>query len=322
MIVADRVMTPEDFDLLRERRFAKLSLAKQEYFRKAPGAGFREMGLDKIRALGNSLMAGAPAIAEGVTTSDVNVPGPNGPIPMRIYRPTGAAPMGAHFHIHAGGYIMLGGLGTESTRLSNLAREVGCLVVAPDFRLPPEHKFPIGIEDCWAALQWTSINIAAHGGDPSRIGVGGGCTGGVFSAVMALKAREAGLSLRYLYMIATVTDTREQYRSYYEFANGYTLTRDTANYVTSLYLRDDLDRFDWRASPVLVQTVKGLPRTLVVEGEWDVLHDEAQVWANRLTDAGVDVTFREFKEEGHSFSTESSVVAQKEFYEFVRQSLT
>jgi acetyl esterase len=240
---------------------------------------------------------------------------------MRLYRPTGSAPMGTHFHIHAGGYILLGGLGTETTRLSNMARDVGCIIAAPDFRLPPEHKFPIGIEDCWAALQWTSKNITSHGGDPARIGVGGGCTGGVVSAVMALMARDAGVRLRYLYMAATVTDTREQYRSYYEFANGYTLTKDTANYVTGLYLRDDFDRFDWRASPVMAPSVKGLPRTMVVEGEWDVLHDEAQAWANRLRDADVNVNFREHKEEGHSFSPEAATTAQKEFYEFVRMGL-
>jgi len=316
-------MAREDFDRLREKRLSGLSPAKQEWFRKAPGAGLRDMGLEKLRAIGNSILVTAPpVIADGVTTTDVMVPGPHGAVPMRIYRPTGKTPMGTHFHVHAGGYILLGGLETEATRLSNMARDVGCIVAAPDFRLPPENKFPVGIDDCWAALQWTFEHIASHGGDPARIGVGGGCTGGVVSAVLALMSRDAAQSLRYLYMAATVTDTREQYRSYYEFADGYTLTKDTANYVTSLYLRNDMDRFDWRASPVLVPSVKGLPPTLVVEGEWDVLHDEAEAWANRLRDADVNVTFRVFKEEGHSFSPDAAALAQQEFYDFVRTSLS
>ena len=278
------------------------------------------MSIPQLRALLGRVPPGGPKIAEGVTFTDVAVEGPAGPTPVRIYRPPGKA-LGVHIHVHAGGYIMLGGLDAEAERLSNMARDVGCLIVAPDFRLPPEHRFPTGIEDTWAVVRWTFANIAGHGGDPRRIGIGGGCTGGVFSAVMALMARDAGLQLRYLYMAATVTDVREQYRSYYEFADGYTLTKDTANYVTSVYLRDDLDRFDWRASPILAETVKGLPPTLVVEGEWDVLHDEAKAWADRLRDAGVDVRFRVHKEEGHSFSPAAAQVAQAEFYEFVRQRL-
>jgi acetyl esterase len=134
-------------------------------------------------------------------------------------------------------------------------------------------------------------------------------------------ARDHGVPLRYLYMAATVTDTREQYRSYYEYAEGYTLTKDTANYVTSLYLRDDLDRFDWRASPILAASVRGLPPTLVVEGEWDVLHDEAKAWSDRLRDAGVDVTFRVFAEEGHSFSPPTAAIAKEEFETFLQRHL-
>lgn len=309
-----------DFDKLREARFAKLSPEKREWFAKAPGAGLREMSIPQMRSLLGRVPPGGPKIAEGVTFEDVQVSGPNGPTPVRIYRPGGAT-IGVHIHVHAGGYVMLGGLDSEAERLSNMARAAGCMIVAPDFRLPPEHRFPAGIEDTWAVVQWTFASIARYGGDPARIGIGGGCTGGVFSAVMALMARDAGLKLRYLYMAATVTDTREQYRSYYDFANGYTLTKDTANYVTSVYLRDDLDRFDWRASPVLAETVRGLPPTLVVEGEWDVLHDEAKAWGDRLRDAGVDVTFRVHAEEGHSFSPAAAEVSQAEFYAFVRRHL-
>jgi acetyl esterase len=309
---------PVNFDELREQRFAKLSPEKRDWFAKAPGAGLREMGLDGLAALGKRLAGATPVIHEGITTTDVAVPGPHGPVPTRIYRPEGGESKPVHFHVHAGGYVMIAGLDMEGTRLSNLAHELDCVVVAPDFRLPPTHKFPVGIEDCWAVLKWAFGNVHKYGGDASRMGIGGGCTGGVFSAVLALMARDENFKLRYLHMWATVTDTREQYRSYYEFATGYTLTRDTASYVTTLYLRDDSDRFDWRASPILVPSVKGLPPTLVAEGEWDVLHDEAKAWADRLRDAGVDVTFREYKEEGHSFSPPTLAASQAEFQAFFK----
>ena len=311
----------EEFERLRAERFARLSEEKRRWFETAPGGGLSRLGVEGVRAMAARVFQSDQSVVEGVRTEDVHIPGPNGPVPTRLYRPPGEGPFGVHVHIHAGGYIMLGGLGAEGPRLSALARDLGCMVVAPDFRLPPGHRFPAGIEDCWSVVQWAFASIAEHGGDPGRIGIGGGCTGGVVSAVMALMARDAGLPLRYLYMAATVTDTRESYRSYLEFEEGYTLTKDTANYVTGLYLRDDLDRFDWRASPVLARSVAGLPPTLVVEGEWDVLHDEAQAWADRLRDAGVGVTFREHPEEGHSFSPPTAALAQTEFEAFLRRHL-
>ena len=313
-------MTPA-FERLRAERFARLSPEKRAWFETAPGGGLRQLGLEGVRALAGRVFKTDPTLADGVVAHDVEVEGPNGPVPTRVYVPAGDGPFGVHVHIHAGGYIMMGGPGVEGARLSRWAREIGCLVVAPDFRLPPEHKFPTGIEDCWAVMRWTRESISRFGGDPARIGVGGGCTGGVVSAVMALMARDAGHRLSHLYMAATVTDTRERYRSYEECAEGYTLTTDTANYVTSLYLRDDLDRFDWRASPVLARSVRGLAPALVVEGEWDVLHDEARTWTDRLIDAGVDATFRVFLEEGHSLSPPAAAIAETEFLDFVRRRL-
>jgi acetyl esterase len=310
-----------DFDQLREARFAKLSPEKRKWFAEAPGSGLREAGVENVRAFLAKTRESKPSLPAGVRTVDALAAGPSGPVPVRLFIPSARRTLGVHFHVHAGGYFMLGGLDAEVTELGNMAIDLGCIVVTSDFRLPPEHKFPIGLDDVWAALQWTVDNVAKHGGDPARIGIGGGCTGGVFAAVTALTARDQGLKLRYLLMRATVTDARERYRSYLEFANGYTLTTDSANFVTNLYLRDDLDRFDWRASPILVPSVNGLPPTMVIEGEWDVLHDEAEAWANRLRDAGVDVQFVVFEEEGHQLSPASMRKAQETGYDFIRRHL-
>ena len=282
----------------------------------------RTLGVGGVRALAGRVFETDQTLAKGVTAHEVQVDGPHGRGPTRIYVPVDRARrLGVHVHIHAGGYVIEGGLGAEQARLSGWARDLDCVVVAPDFRLPPEHRFSTGVEDCWAVVRWCFSEIERFGGDPARIGIGGGCTGGVVSAVMALMARDAGLRLSHRYMAATVTDTRERYRSYEEFAEGYTLTEDTADFVTELYLCDELDRYDWRASPILASSVKHLPPTLVVEGEADVLHDEAQAWADRLRDADVEVTFRVFPEEGHSLFPHSAAIAEAEFIAFVRQRL-
>lgn len=309
----------EDFIRLREERLAKLSPAKREWLSRGPGAGLRALGVEGMLRLGRE-MAGVPRLAEGVTLQDVVVPGKNGPIPTRIYRPEGSGPLGVHLHLHSGGYIMLGGPDTELTRLSNMARDTGCIVVAPDFRLPPEHKFPVPVEDCWDAADWLGRNCESIGGDPERIGVGGGCTGGALSAAIAIMARDAGAPrFRYLYMSASVTDLRMGYPSYLELEEGYTLCADGMRYVSEVFIRDELDRFDWRASPILAPSLRGLPRTMIVNGEWDVLRDECRAFADRLRDAGVDVTLTLIPEEGHAYSPEAAPGVQFAFHDFVRQ---
>lgn len=309
----------EEFVKLREARMARLSPEKQEWLRTGPASGLRALGVDGMRDLGRR-MAGAPNVAAGVTIEDVVVEGRHGPIPTRIFRPEGEGPFGVHLHIHAGGYVMFGGLDAEVARLSAMAKDTGCIVVTPDFRLPPEHKFPIPVEDCWDAANWLAQNAGTIGGDPQRIGIGGGCTGGALSAAIAIMARDAGVpQFRYLYLSAAVTDLRMNYPSYLELEEGYTLCADGMRYVSDLFIRDELDRYDWRASPILAPSLRGLPRTLIINGEWDVLRDECRAFADRLKDADVEVELILVPEEGHSFSPEGAPAVRETFHGFVRE---
>jgi acetyl esterase len=311
----------EEFIRLREERYAKLSPAKREWLMRGPASGLRALGVEGMRQLGRD-MSGPPQVAQGVALQDVVVPGRNGPIPTRIYRPEATGPLGVHLHLHAGGYIMFGGLDAEVTRLSNMARDTGCIVVAPDFRLPPEHKFPTPVEDCWDTADWLGRNCESFGGDPDRIGVGGGCTGGALSAAIAIMARDAGAPrFKYLYLSASVTDLRMGYRSYLELEEGYTLCADGMRYVSDVFIRDELDRFDWRASPILAPSLRGLPRTMIINGEWDVLRDESQAFGDRLRDAGVEVSVTLIPEEGHTYSPEAAPGVQKLFHQFVRDTI-
>lgn len=309
----------QEFVKLREARMARLTPEKREWLRSGPASGLRALGVDGMRELGRQ-MAGDTVVPSGVAIEDVVVEGRHGPIPTRIFRPEGEGPLGVHLHIHAGGYVMFGGLDAEVTRLSAMAKDTGCIVVTPDFRLPPEYRFPIPVEDCWDAATWLTQNATAIGGDPDRIGIGGGCTGGALSAAIAIMARDAGApKFRYVYLSASVTDLRMGYPSYLELEEGYTLCADGMRYVSDQFIRDELDRYDWRASPILAPSLRGLPRTLIVNGEWDVLRDECRAFADRLRDAGVEVDVILVPEEGHSYSPQAAPAVRETFHSFVRE---
>jgi len=308
-----------DWKKLRDERVAKFPPEKRAmYEKRAAGPKLYDNPVDVIRKA-TANMPGSRDLAAGVTYKDVQIPGPAGPVPTRIYTPEGEGPMGVFLHLHAGGFIMLNGLDTLLGANSKMARELGMIVVAPDFRIAPEHKFPATIDDCWAVTQWVGENCASFGGDPERLMVGGGCTGGNYSAVMAIMARDAGkpkIALQYL--SATLLDCRMDYRSTYECGEGYMLNRDENAYVIGQYLADPEQRWDWRASPVLATSLKGVAPAIISDGEYDILRDENIFYAGRLRDAGVDVHLRIVPEESHVFFPAASEANRKEVWALIR----
>lgn len=310
-----------DYKKLREERLAALSPKARAVY-ETPRPPLRQMGVEGMRARGKAI-GGAPTPDPDVPFRDVEIPGPNGPIPTRIFTPKGAEPKGIYLHVHAGGYIMFGGLDTMTNQNIRIAKDSGCIVVAPDFRLPPEHLFPAAVEDCFATLEWTQANAKALGGDPNYIGVGGGCTGGNIAAVIALMARDkGGPKLACQYLAATVFDCRTDYLSFEENGEGYTLSADDDRYVIEVYLGDMEKRWDWRASPILAPTVKDVAPALIWVGEWDVLRDESIAYANRLRDAGVPVTLTINPKEAHGAGPDSAEAVRREQTEFLQAHLT
>ena len=310
-----------DYKALREARMASLTPeARAVYERKRPP--LRELGVEGMRARGRA-MGGVPKPDPAVPFHDVQIPGPNGPVPTRIYVPEGPEPKGVYVHVHAGGYIMMGGLDTTLNQNTQIAKDTGCIVVAPDFRLPPEHRYPAAVDDCFATLKWTAANAARLGGDPNFIGIGGGCTGGNIAAVVALMARDAdGPKLACQYLAATVFDCRTEYKSFIENADGYTLSADDDRYVIEVYLGDMDKRFDWRASPILAPSVRGVAPAYIWVGEWDVLRDEGIAYANRLRDADVPVTLVVQPKESHGAGPASAPEVRARMVEFLRTRLT
>ena len=225
-------------------------------------------------------------------------------IPLRVYRPPGVSdsrrlPVLVYFH---GGGWVIGDLETHDVLCRQLTAEAGVSVIAVDYRLAPEHKFPAAADDAWAATRWIAAHAAELGVDADRLAVGGDSAGGNLAAVVALLAREAGgprIALQiHLY---PVTDLVSESQSYADLADGYMLTRDSMRWFRAQYLAKEQDAADWRVSPLRAPSLAGLPPALVVTAGYDPLRDEGEAYARRLREAGVSVDAVSFGGMIHGF---------------------
>jgi len=170
-----------------------------------------------------------------------------------------------------------------------------------DYRLAPRHKFPAGVEDCYAAVLWTAQNADRINGDSSRIAVGGQSSGGNLAAAVCLLAKERGgppLILQILAYPSTNIATLET-DSYRMFAKGYGLTRFHAKWFRRQYLQREEDGSNPYASPLLAPDLTNLPPALMLTGEYDVVRDDGEAYAKRLKDEGVEARLIRYAGKGH-----------------------
>jgi acetyl esterase len=228
---------------------------------------------------------------------------------VRVYRPEGSRgtlPVVVYFH--GGGFVM-GTLETHDPYCRGLTTEAGVMVVSVDYRLAPEHKFPAGVEDCFAATEWVLAHVEELGGDGQRVFVAGDSAGATMATVAALLLRDkivkdkgvktlAGQIL--LYPVTQYCDPPTV--SYVEMAQGYGLTRKGMEWLWGQYLNDPSEAKDFRAAPLMAESLAGLPRAFVVTAEYDVLRDEGQAYARRMEAEGVDVTHVFAEGMNHAFA--------------------
>jgi acetyl esterase len=252
-----------------------------------------------------------PEPPEVARVRDLEAEGPHGAIPLRHYRPRGAADdavLPALVYFHGGGWVM-GDLDTHDVLCRELANASACTVVAVDYRMAPEHHFPVAIDDCLAATSWVRHNAAALGADPARLAVGGDSAGGNLAAVVAILARDAGdLPLAFQLLIYPGTDMRRGAPSHQTNSQGYLLTRDTIDYFHDYYIDNPAHDLDWRASPLLQQNLAQLPPALVLTAGFDPLRDEGLMYAQRLSEAGNQATHICFERQIHGFITMGKVL--------------
>ncbi len=220
-----------------------------------------------------------------------------GPIALRAYRPQGAKPeekLPALVYFHGGGWV-IGDLDTHDVLCRQLANGARCAVYSVDYRMGPEFKFPAAVDDCIGATKFVA---SRH----ERVAVGGDSAGGNLAAVVALHARDAGApKISFQLLIYPATDMRLEHASIERNGEGYLLTKRAIDYFKGQYLARDADVLDWRASPLLAQSLAGLPPAYVITAGYDPLVDEGRAYAERMASQGVEVAYREYPDMVHGF---------------------
>jgi acetyl esterase len=220
------------------------------------------------------------------------------PLPARLYAPSRER-LPVMLYLHGGGFV-IGNLETHDSLCRQLALKSGAAVVALDYRLAPEHRFPVAVDDAWSAMRWLGQHAGSIGLDASRVAVGGDSAGGTLAAVCAIHARDIEFPLRAQVLItpgtAASTDTDSQRR----FASGYLLEADGIAWFFDRYIAPAL-REDWRFAPLSADDVDGVAPACVVLAECDPLVDEGVAYADKLRAAGVPVTLELYRGVTHDF---------------------
>lgn len=231
------------------------------------------------------------------------IPGPGGELRVRILTPesAGPGPLPILLYFHGGGWV-LGNLDSHEGVCRALANAVGVIVVAVDYRLAPEHRFPSAAEDAHAALVWAAAHAEEFGGDPARIALGGDSAGGNLTAVACLMARDrGGPRPAFQILIYPITDYNLHNASYLQFADGYFLGRGEMAWYWEQYVPKHDDRWHPYVSPCQAADKSGLPPALVITAGFDVLRDEGEDYARQLESAGVPVKLHRYESMIHGF---------------------
>ena len=254
-----------------------------------------------------------PEPSEVAQSRDFSIQGPGGKLALRSYRPLGTkadAILPALVFYHGGGWT-IGDLDTHDVLCRQLCNQSGCAVFAVDYRMGPEQKFPAAVDDCWAATRWVAEQASSLAIDATRLAVGGDSAGGNLAAVMALMARDAGFSaIKFQLLIYPVTELAASFASHKTNGVGYLLTSRTMNWFVNHYVRNTDDHLDWRASPLLAKSLKGVAPALVLTAGFDPLVDEGKAYADRLSREGVKTEYTCYDGQVHGFITMSKVIPQ------------
>lgn len=261
------------------------------------------LGVQHARAefdLFQAVMSGRPAPVGEIV--DRTMPGPAGRLRIRIYRPAGAVArlLPAILYFHGGGWV-IGSLEAYDLPCRFFCARTGCAVVAVDYRLAPEHKFPAALDDAVAAFRWLATEFEDLGIDPDRIVVAGDSAGGTLAAVVAQQVRGEPRTPCLQWLIYPATDLGAETPSHASCGEGFLLTRSDMEWFRGLYLGDLGEIADPRVSPLRAPDLSGLPPALVFTAGLDPLRDEGRAYADRLAAAGVRTMHREFDSLIHGF---------------------
>ncbi len=273
----------------------------------AEEARVQPMPADAVAALLEEKSRSAVPLAIGKTKNHM-IPGPGGQLPIRIYTPQGTGPFPVIVYYPGGGWV-IGTLDTYDASARALAKTVNAIVVSVEYRKAPEHKFPAAHEDAYAAYRWVLRNAESFGGDPSMVAVAGESAGGNLAAAVCLMARARGEILpvhqALIYPVAGYDFNTPSYR---EHAQAKPLDKSMMAWFFEKYLREPADgKHPW-IDLVNVRNLSGMPPATIITAEIDPLRSEGKRYAERLIEAGVPVTYQNFRGVTHEFFGMGAVV--------------
>jgi acetyl esterase len=255
----------------------------------------------------DDLMEPAP---EGATRRVVQIPVDGSEVELHIFTPNTTGPHPGHLYVHGGGWIG-GTIHDKGIDILCTERAVhaDCVVVTVEYRKAPEHQFPVGLNDAYAALVWMDENAEKLGIRRDVLTIGGGSAGANIAAGIALKARdEQGPQLVFQILDVPALDLTMQAASFERNATGYGITTAYAQAVRDLYLADPDDARNPYASPLLADDLTGLPEAYLLPAEYDPLCDDAAAYAARLEEADVPVTLSLQKGQWHGSSLMTKIL--------------
>lgn len=251
-----------------------------------------QVSVEEARRGFAEMTAAAPAGDPVGGVEDTCIPIPGYEIPVRVYTPEGEGPFPVLVNFHGGGWVV-GDLDADDFQCRTIVNAAQCVVVSVDYRLAPEHKFPVPAEDAYQAVRWVAGNNVRLGGDGRPMAVGGTSAGANLAAVVALMARDrGGPSIACQALSVPVTDCSFDTESYLENGEDYILTRAEMQCFWEYYLNTADEGAHPYASPLQAPDLSGLPPALIQTAQYDPLRDEGRAYADRLSVAGVPVVYR------------------------------
>ena len=230
---------------------------------------------------------------------DFTIPARDGHrLPARLYAPNqDRLPVLLYFH---GGGFTIGSIASHDILCRELSRLAGCAVVSVDYRLAPEFRFPIAVDDAWDATQWLATRAPELGLDGKRLALGGDSAGGTQAAVCSIMARDAGLNLALQMLIYPGCAARQDAPSHERFGHGLVLEKPHIDWFFDQYI-DRGQREDWRFAPLNAEDVEGVAPAWFGLAECDPLVDDGLAYADKLRAAGVAVDLEIYRGVTHEF---------------------
>lgn len=240
---------------------------------------------------------------------DVNIPGPQGGIPARLYHPLPGQTVPLVVFFHGGGWTV-NDLDTHDRLCSILAKSSGSAVFSIDYRRSPESKYPSPVEDAYTAFRWAVDNSRSLGASSVATAVAGDSSGGTLAAAVSLLARDRhGPRITFQLLLYPALDyVHPLTDSYVKRGEGYSLNKEFMEWSWNNYLPEQWDRNDPYLFPLRSDDLKGLPKTLILTAEFDPLRDEGVAYAERLKSANVSVEHWHVEDQMHGFAMQTRAI--------------